>query len=188
MTGKKILKAMSSLITSVMFLVLLLTFFLVISTKASGGEPSLFGYQLKTVLSGSMEPEIKTGSILSIKEVGDPTGFQTGDVITFRTEEDVLVTHRISDVQQDGQVYITKGDANDAADREPVMADNVVGVYTGLTIPYVGYVMNFAGTKEGAALLLVVPGLCLMIYAGITIWQAFRQLDREKESVKTDSN
>lgn len=34
------------------------------------GEPQVFGYQLKTVLSGSMEPEIKTGSIIAVKPGG----------------------------------------------------------------------------------------------------------------------
>ena len=41
--------------------------FVVISSKASGGEPQVFGYQLKTVLSGSMEPAFNTGSIIAVK-------------------------------------------------------------------------------------------------------------------------
>src|SRR5699024_6954680 len=160
---KRLLKGINHAITTVLFLVLLITLFLVISTKMSGEEPSLFGYQIKTVLSGSMEPDIKTGSILSIKEVDDPTSFQTGDVITFRTKEDILITHRIVEVKQSGQSYITKGDANDGADREPVMADNIIGSYTGFTIPYVGYILNFANSKEGTSLLLVIPGILLII-------------------------
>jgi len=186
LSGKRILKAFSSLMTTVIFLVFLITLFLVISTKASGGEPSLFGYQLKTVLSGSMEPEIKTGAILSIKETVDPTVFQKDDVITFMTEDATLVTHRIMEVQQDGQVYITKGDANDAVDREPVMADNIVGSYTGLTIPYLGYALNFANTSEGAALLLVVPGILLLIYSAIMMWQAFRKMDDKKKAMESN--
>ena len=188
MSGKRILKAIGSVLSSLLFIVLLLTLFLVISTKASGGEPNLFGYQLKAVLSGSMEPEIQTGSIISIKEVDDPTAFQKDDVITYITEEDVLVTHRVMEVQQDGEVYVTKGDANDAADINPVMADNIVGSYTGFTIPYVGYVMNFANTNEGAALLLIIPGVLLLGYSVITIWRAFREIDKEKKSVETDTN
>src|SRR5699024_10311174 len=188
MSGKRILKAIGSVLSSLLFIVLLLTLFLVISTKASGGEPNLFGYQLKAVLSGSMEPEIQTGSIISIKEVDDPTAFQKDDVITYITEEDVLVTHRVMEVQQDGEVYVTKGDANDAADITPVMADNIVGSYTGFTIPYVGYVMNFANTNEGAALLLIIPGVLLLGYSVITIWRAFREIDKEKKSVETDTN
>lgn len=188
MIVKRILKIISSLITTVLFFVLLFTLFLVISTKASGGEPSILGYQLKTVLSGSMEPEFQTGSILAIKETDDPTIYQKGDVITFQTEDENLVTHRITEVKQDGQLYVTKGDANDSIDREPVMADNIVGAYTGFTIPYIGYMMAFANTPEGAALLLVVPGVLLLFYSGFMIWQAFRQLDKDKKSLKMDEN
>lgn len=184
MSGKRLLKVINHAISTILFIVLLLSLFLVISTKASGGEPSLFGYQIKTVLSGSMEPDIKTGSILSIKEVDDPTDFQTGDVITFRTEDDILITHRIVEVNQAGQSYVTKGDANDGADSEPVMAENIIGSYTGFTVPYVGYIMNFANSKEGTALLLVIPGILLIIYSAVTIWKTFRQIDHGKEEAQ----
>lgn len=186
MSGKSVLKVISNLITTVLFIVLLLTLFLVVSTKASGGEPNFFGYQLKTVLSGSMEPDIQTGSVISIKEVDDPTGFQSGDVITFRTEEDILVTHRIVEVNEAGNEYITKGDANNAADVEPVDATNILGSYTGLTIPFIGYIMNFANSSEGAALLLVIPGIFLIIYSAVSIWGAFRQLDQGKKEMNTN--
>ena len=66
---KKALKIFSNLITAVLFINLILMAFLVVSSKASGGEPQAFGYQLKTVLSGSMEPTFKTGSIIAVKPV-----------------------------------------------------------------------------------------------------------------------
>ncbi|MDY0409300.1 signal peptidase I [Paracerasibacillus soli] len=108
------------------------------------------------------------------------TRFKEGDVITYLMEENVLVTHRVEKVESNGQLYVTKGDANDRADFEPVLADNVVGEYTGTTIPKVGYVMNFANSKEGAVLLLIIPGALLVLYAFITIWRAARELDQTK--------
>lgn len=187
MNGKSILKVISSIITTILFLVLLLTLFLVVSTKASGGEANLFGYQLKTVLSGSMEPDIKTGSIIAVKSVDDPTGFKKGDVITFQTKEDILVTHRIMEVNEAGQQYVTKGDANDGPDMEPVSAADIVGTYAGFTVPYVGYIMNFANSSEGAALLLVIPGMLLIVYAFVTIWRAIRQIDNGKNEAKANT-
>ena len=82
-----------------------------------------------------MEPGIKTGSIIAIKSGGDMTRFKKDDVITFETEEDVLVTDRIIQVTETGQQYITKGDSNNAADLDPVQYKNVVGKYVGFTIP-----------------------------------------------------
>lgn len=186
MKGKRMLKIFSNMVTGLLFILLLVTLFAVISMKASGGEANLFGYQMKTVLSGSMEPEMKTGSIIAIKATDVQEEFQKGDVITFKTEDDVFVTHRIEQVKDNGKHYITKGDANNAPDSEPVVPEDIVGMYTGFTVPYVGYVMNFASSKEGAALMLIIPGVCLLLFSILMIWRALRQLDKVKGGMRAD--
>lgn len=183
MFWKKTFNIIGNVITVLLFSLFIVTLVAVISARASGGEPDIFGYQLKTVLSGSMEPDIQTGSVISIKPGGDMTRFQEGDVITFQTKDGTLITHRIVDVKNGGQQYVTKGDNNDTVDPEPVLAENVVGEYTGFTIPYLGYVMNFASSKQGAVLLLIVPGVMLLIYGMATVWRTLRLIDmKEKES------
>lgn len=151
---------------------------MVITTKASGGEPELFGYQLKTVLSGSMEPGIQTGSLIAVKLDVDKTSFKENDVITFMEEDDRLVTHRIVEVIQSGEnvLYRTKGDNNNAPDMNPVLSENVVAEYTGITIPYLGYFINFAQSQNGAFLMLI-PGVLLICYSIFTIWRALAALD-----------
>ncbi|MGZ7440847.1 signal peptidase I SipW [Paenibacillus sp. TH7-28] len=156
----------------------------VVMSKMSGSGPSFYGYQLKTVLSGSMEPSIPTGSIVAIKPGGDMTRFAAGDVITFRADEEKLITHRIVEVisnEQTGQLlYRTKGDNNDAADLEPVDPANITGVYTGFTVPYAGYVLNFAGTKLGNVTLLIIPGVLLFLYALASLWKVISALEDKK--------
>ncbi|MBU9722451.1 MULTISPECIES: signal peptidase I SipW [Bacillaceae] len=177
----KILKKITSgFITFALFVSLIFMVFVVITTQASGGEPEVFGYQIKTVLSGSMEPEFKTGSIIAVEPGGDMTRFQEGDIITFMERENMLITHRIIDVIHSGDhvMYETKGDANAAPDSELVLSENVVAKYSGFTIPYVGYIASFAQSKEGGALLLIVPGLLLIFYAGFTIWQGISEMER----------
>jgi signal peptidase len=187
---KKTLKVLSSLGTTVLFLIFTVLLIAVISSKASGGEPSFFGYQIKTVLSGSMEPTFMTGSIIAVKPVNNPTDLKKGDIITFKKDEQILVTHRIIEVQRNnGSVlYKTKGDNNKSADTEPVLSQNVVDTYSGFTIPYVGYFQDFAKSKNGAALLLILPGILLLLYSIISIFTAIKQLDtssREKDVEKT---
>ncbi|QTM98308.1 signal peptidase I [Sediminibacillus dalangtanensis] len=186
---KLIMRWLSRLVTFTLFATLLFMVFVVISSKASGGEPQVMGYQLKTVLSGSMEPGIKTGSIIAVKPGGDMTRFEKGDIITFQTEEELLITHRIVDVTTSGDnvLYETKGDNNDAADREPVLSQNVIGEYTGFTVPYIGYFISFAQSKEGSALLLILPGVLLLGYAGFTIWQTISQLDAKSKKAAAAS-
>ena len=52
---KLIWKIISNAISFVLFALMVLAF-VVISSKASGGDPTVMGYQFKSVLSGSMEP------------------------------------------------------------------------------------------------------------------------------------
>lgn len=159
---------------------------IVISTKLTNGEPGLFGYQLKTVLSGSMEPSIQTGSIIAVKSVDqeERTALKKGDVITFR-DENRLVTHRISDVSStDGHVqYTTKGDNNDAADSNPVLAESIVAVYKGFTLPYVGYLIGFSQSPKGNILFMIIPGVLMMGYAIYTVWATVRQLEKKQNIV-----
>ncbi|MGR9048693.1 signal peptidase I SipW [Halobacillus faecis] len=180
--------ALSTLITFLLYGILIFMVVIVAISKISGGESTFMGYQLKTVLSGSMEPTFQTGSIIAIEPTEDGTQYQEGDVITFIREEGVLVTHRIIEVKGSGEntSYITKGDNNDGVDLEPVLAANVVGKYVDFTIPYIGYVMDFANSKLGSLLLLVVPGLGLFGYGCISIWKEISKLEdnKEKESAK----
>lgn len=176
----KIMKVIGNLLTTFLFLIVVLTVFMIVSSKLSGEEPNLFGYQMKTVLSGSMEPKIQTGSIIFIQQFEKDEILTEGDVITFLTEEDILVTHRIIEIN--GNEFITKGDNNNGNDIKPVLSQNIIGKYTGITIPFIGYGMGFAKTKLGSALLLILPGLYLIGYSFIIIGR----LSREIEDTKND--
>jgi signal peptidase I len=78
------------------------------------------------VQSGSMEPAIKTGSLIVLQQ---NASYAVGDIITFKSESERnennpkrTTTHRIvSETSKDGQIqYQTKGDANDIADIDSV--------------------------------------------------------------------
>jgi len=178
MKKKKIMKWVNNFVSGILMVLLISVASIVVVTKVSGGEPQLFGYQLKTVLSGSMEPGILTGSIIAVKLAEDKTNFKKGDVITFQEEENMLITHRITEVVKSGDsvLYRTKGDNNNAEDMNPVLSNNVVASYAGFTVPYVGYFLNFSQSKNGA-LLLLIPGFLLLIYSGFTIWRALGEIE-----------
>jgi len=159
----------------------------VISSKASGGEPNFLGYQLKPVLSGSMEPTFMTGSIIAVKPVDNPTSLNKDDVITFMEEKDKVVTHRIIEVIQNEEqtMYRTKGDNNEDPDVNLVLPQNIVAKYTGFTIPYAGYFMDFARSAKGAIALLIAPGVLLLVYSAISIFRGLKEL--EKATRKSDN-
>ncbi|MED3550884.1 signal peptidase I SipW [Cytobacillus praedii] len=189
-TWRKARKILSSILTAILFINLVVMAILVISSKASGGEPQIFGYQLKSVLSGSMEPTFLTGSIIAVQplEGEEKRSLKEGDVITFIDSEERLITHRVIGIKTSGEhvMYETKGDNNNAGDIDPVLSDNVQAIYSGFTIPYVGYFIDFAQSKEGSAILLITPGLLLLVYAAFSIYQGLKELDPQKK--KTDSD
>ena len=117
----------------------------------------LFGLQPFTVLSGSMEPTYKTGSIVYVKKI-DYRNLRVGDPITFMLNEDTVATHRIVEIVPDEEEinivrYRTKGDNNDNVDGGLVHCKNVIGKPV-FTIPYLGYVANYVQNPPGTYIAL----------------------------------
>ena len=86
--------------------------------------PTIFGYRPLVVLSGSMEPTFKVGSIVYYKKVNQKE-IRINDVITFKMDDDKLVSHRVYSII-DNQ-YITKGDANNSVDALKIDYSKIVG-------------------------------------------------------------
>ncbi len=118
-------------------------------------------YKIMVVLSGSMEPDIKTGGIIVIKPAED---YRIGDVITFRRRgEKDSTTHRIVEMRVEGgePIYITRGDANNAPDMKEVRKSEVAGKVL-ISFPYLGHVVNFAKKPIGFALIIIIPAVAII--------------------------
>lgn len=115
--------------TFIVVLAFLVLSFLVV--RINGGTPSVFGYTVQRVTSGSMEPTLKIGDIILSREVSDVSTLKVDDIITFKGNKYYdfkNVTHRIVEAPvKDGEgVYhlTTRGDANDINDN-PITGDKV---------------------------------------------------------------
>jgi signal peptidase len=96
-------------------------------------HPSLVG-------SGSMTPVLKVGDITIIAKT-PATNIKVGDIIEYRNAENLDIVHRVIKIQQvNGTLqFITKGDANNAADPAPVDSANVLGRVI-FDVPKIGWV------------------------------------------------
>ena len=126
----------------------------------------LFGLQVFTVLSGSMEPAYHTGSLIYVKKV-DPATIKEGQAITFLLAEDTVATHRVIEVvpdEEDPTVlrFRTKGDANDSPDGGLVHYKNVIGVPV-FIIPYLGYVANYIQQPPGMYVAISAGAILLLL-------------------------
>ena len=125
--------------------------------------PITGNYKVMTVISGSMAPAIKMGSVVIVKPAAD---YKIGDVITFGpySKTKAPTSHRIYDIKVvDGQpVYITKGDVNNAPDARELQKRDVLGKVL-FSVPYIGFAVDFAKKPMGFALIIVVPA-AIIIY------------------------
>ena len=139
--------------------------------------------KILTVTSGSMAPEINTGSVIVVKPYSI---YEKDDVITFqppveRSARD-YTTHRIIEVKSGDngeKSYITKGDANNAKDVVPVFENDVIGKKI-LTIPAVGYIFRYVKT---------LPGLIIIIaLATVVIYEEVNKIKKEIPKFSKKSN
>ena len=98
----------------------------------AGQVPQVLGYSVFRVMTGSMEPEIRSDSLLVVKKT-PPEEISPGDVISFFSPDPALEgavnTHRVVWIEEEnGEIrFITKGDANLIEDTYPVEESALVG-------------------------------------------------------------
>ncbi|MBQ9413567.1 MAG: signal peptidase I [Clostridia bacterium] len=133
---------------------------------SNGQTLTLFDYSFGRVVSGSMEPEIPTGSfILSRKTPAEELA--VGDVILFYSDDPDIpsglpVAHRIVQVQIAGGQYEfeTKGDANKVQDQYPARAENVIGKVIGWS-PLLGTIVGYT---QSSWLFLIIVFVCAILF------------------------
>lgn len=124
------------------------------------------GYQIYTILSGSMEPTYPTGSVIYVKEI-HVKKLDVGDPISYTVSEDTVVTHRITEVipdENNGEIvfFRTKGDANKAADGELVRSENIVGKPV-FSIPVLGFALYYLKTPPASYLIIAISLFLILI-------------------------
>ena len=153
--------------------------------------PITGNYKIKVVLSGSMEPAIKTGSIVVIKPVDI---YKISDVITFGkdTKKDIPTTHRITGtrVVSGEMIFTTKGDANNGDDSQEVKNDAVIGKVL-FSVPYIGFLIDFAKKPMGFILLIIVPCGIIAIDELRKIWKEIGKMKKgrkKKDEIGDEKN
>lgn len=125
--------------------------------------PKLFGYEIYAVESGSMEPDIMTGSVVYVHEE-EPSMIPEGEVIAFLSGDTVII-HRVVENDRAAQTLKTMGDANDVEDRGVVTYSDVQGVVK-YHIPLLGEIQLLLTGMVGKVVLfgfLIIAVLLLIL-------------------------
>mgnify|MGYP002855137815 CR=1 FL=1 len=119
------------------------------------------------VLSGSMEPDIKTGSLSFINVNAKYKTVKVNDVIAFKITDGTLVTHRV--VSKTSEGLVTKGDANSENDGIITTGANYVGKNV-LSIPKVGYIIKGVQSPKGKV--IFATAIVLLFTAGLLLGES----------------
>jgi signal peptidase I len=143
-----IVRLISTTATTLAAIIASLAIIAAIATHLSPkGQYVMFGHPVMGVLSGSMSPVIRTGDLIVDNPVTATQAehLQVGQIVSFREApgSTSIITHRIVAVQvHDGTVsYVTKGDANNAADSPARPSSDVVGIFSS-DIPRGAYILS----------------------------------------------
>lgn len=157
--------------------IIIFSIFFVKSTRLHE-MPSIGGYSMYVVKTGSMAPTINPGSLIVVKKVNADT-LKKGDIVTFKgAQTGNLFTHRIYKVEKGKNVqFLTKGDANESVDPMTSSSKNIVGKLV-FSVPRIGIAITFIQDNWPLVILLTLGTLIL-----ITLLKKFFTIDKnEKEN------
>ncbi len=161
----KVFKKIFDILCWVIIAVLVASVVISFISKLNGTAPTVFGYSVYRVSSGSMEPELKIGDVILGKSVDDPKSIKVGDIVTYKGSGELaglLITHQVivAPYEENGELMLqTKGVANEIADT-PIEADRVQSVVI-CEIEFLAHFYNFFFSSWG---LLAVIALIILVF------------------------
>lgn len=184
---KKTTTIINTILFTILGIVLLMNLIILFQAKTNDDKvPAIFGYKPFIVMSGSMETSIYTNDLIFVKSV-DPETLKKDDVIAFRAEDDVVVTHRIIDIiEEDGvKKFITKGDNNPTEDNGNVELGDVEGLYVS-RIPKLGGILLFIEKPIGIVVSVLIAVVVIFIYVFINMSIEKGEKSKEDEEYRKE--
>lgn len=151
----KILKVIVTIIILIILLVILIQ-------RVSNNKISLGGYQVYSIITGSMEPKYKVGDVILVKEV-DLNQIKKGDDLTYLGKEGnfsgKIVSHQVIGVNKshDGYSFRTKG-MNNPIEDPLVQEDQVLGIaiHKFVILSFIGRIMSTAVGYFGLFVFVII--------------------------------
>ena len=189
-------KKVTSVVSTIIFVVFALTIASVFFQMIKGQEPNIFGYRFYVVVTDSMSPELEVGDVILSKSV-NPETIEVGDVVTFvgntGTQNGLIITHKVIEApyyDEDNNGYITtQGVRQFSPVDAPVPLENVKAVMVRKMV-VLGYLFNLLRRPIGFIILIFIPLMLIAIYylCKIALSSAKKQVNAELEKTKESTN
>lgn len=135
---------------------------------------NFFGYTFFNVVTGSMEDTIHINDVILVKITDD---YKENDIVTYLNNND-FITHRI--IEMDGDIIITKGDANNTPDN-PIDKSVILGKVIKI-IPKLGIWKKVITTPK--VLISIVVTIILFSFAFSYKKEAERERAKQEKNLK----
>ncbi len=160
-TAFRAARLVKNIICWILILILAITMVIFLTTRIQGNTPTVFGYTIFRISTGSMEPELMTGDVILDKVMDDETEIAVGDVITFEGGSQFdgkLVTHKVIKApytDENGNTMLqTHGIANELDDT-PISIDQVRAKMI-CKVPFIDTLYNLFLTPSGLIILILL--------------------------------
>lgn len=180
-------RIISYICLAVLFVVACFLLFYIINNQIARmkNEPAFMN--IFTIVSPSMEPNIKVYDVIIEFKVDNEADLKVGDIITFYTDEidtgGYTVTHRIHEINvvNGKRRYITKGDNNQSVDSGYITYGNIVGKVSYI-LPGAGRIQFFISSRLGWLLIILIPAMGIIIMDIIKLKRLFK-IKKQIESI-----
>ncbi len=189
--GEKAVSIVAIVVSVLVIPMLLINCILIIASAFNPEKIPSIGKNIPLiVLTESMEPEIHDGDLIVCK-MADVKSITEGDVISYYDPDGngkSIVTHRVIGVTENNGslLFETQGDNNNIKDRYPVPEENVIGVWTGLNIRFLGSIIMFMQSTLGLILCIAVPILVVVVVYMVNKKRSDNVNKRDIEALKAE--
>ena len=195
MTKKKpgIFSKIFTILSYILMAILVVIIVMTLIAKFNNKVPSVLGYSVLRISSGSMETTLPTGSYIVVKKT-DPKDVKVGDIITFYSDDPTIYgmpnTHRVIGIKtgEDGKlIFQTKGDNNLIEDKYPPSEDALIGVFqTRLALVSV---LSGAFGGNGTVVVIILAAVAIVcIWMAITMLRGKDDDEEEKDKKEVKEN
>lgn len=174
-----------NILTTVLLVLMVAAVVLVFIVRVTGNSPSIFGYHVFRVSSGSMEPELHIGDVILVKSV-PVEEIAEGDTITYKGSEgdfyDKMITHRVIEAphEENGIWYLrTQGITEGAYPDPEITFGQVQGEFV-TKLTFMNSIYNFFLSPVGLITFIFII-LVLFGYEMISLILSYRSAEAEMD-------
>ncbi len=125
----------------------------------------------------NLNNQIQTFDLIFVYKAPSENEIELYDVVLYEVDGKYVV-HRVVGIEEanqahpNGRFFLCRGDANESADRFPVLYSQIKGIYRGQRVPFIGSFITFLQSPAGWMCLIVI------IFAAIIMPMIDKKLQR----------